>query len=118
MQEADTHIAGTSCVDYSPRGTQGGDRGPTFVAFLAWIGMRLELQEAIIVHENVQQFDPAALVAYLGCLYYVDSAVLNPEREGWPVARVRRYTILRHKFKTTACRCSWMLGLTLKNRTQ
>ena len=101
VQPCKAHIAGSSCVDYSARGLCMGNDGPTFLAFLCWIAMRLLLQEEIIVHENVEGFSTSTLLLYLGHLYEAVSVILSPTFFGWGCSRNRRYTILRHKKKTS-----------------
>lgn len=46
----------------------------------------------------------------LGGLYHVESYLLDPFYNGWPVHRVRRYTILRHRYKTKAFISPWTLS--------
>ena len=48
------------------------------------------------------QFDNAALCDALGDLYSIQCVVLDPSSLGWPVVRKRKYSLLRHKFKTGA----------------
>ena len=52
------------------------------------------------MQENVVQFEPAIIDGILGHLYSCDSVVLDPHEFGWPIARRRRYTILRHRGKS------------------
>ncbi len=110
-ESADVHTAGTMCTDYSPRGLRNKENGRCFIMFLAWCGQRIELQEPVIIHENVTEFDTAWLLLMLGVLYHIESTLLSPETCGWPVRRQRRYTILRHKCKTRAFLCPWTLVL-------
>ena len=109
MVESDLHIAGSPCVDYSPRGARGAENGHAYSCFLIWVAKRILLQEAIIIHENVREFQPGTLLAFLGQLYHVESTLLNPQNQGWPIARCRRYTILRHRYKTRCFRSPWKL---------
>lgn len=99
--EAALHIAGTSCVDYSDRGEQAKEEGPTVPHTMCWCCMRAMLQEAYIIHENVEAFDPKLLKDCLGMWYEVDSTVIDcGVLLAWPCSRLRRYTILRHKTKS------------------
>ena len=54
------------------------------------------------MQENVPQFDPSILDGVLGHIYHHESSVLDPFDYGWPVARRRRYSVLRHRCKTGA----------------
>jgi site-specific DNA-cytosine methylase len=100
--EATIHVAGTPCTDFSSRGTQNGVMGKSFVFFLAWIGMRIMLQESVVIQENVTQFCTDTLMSLLGHLYCFQIVELCPTQLGWPVARMRRWTVMRHKYKTGA----------------
>ena len=64
--------------------------------------MRLLLQEEVVVQENVEMFDTSVLEDLLGGVYHVDIALLSPVDFGFPIARPRKYTVCRHKFKTKA----------------
>eukprot|EP00438_Fugacium_kawagutii_P029199 Skav203080 [mRNA] locus=scaffold2182:149729:151098:+ [translate_table: standard] len=99
-EEADLHIAGTSCVDYSVRGDRAADEGPTLPHTMCWLCMRAMLQEAYLLHENVELFNPELLLACLGAWYDLESFVIDCSELGWPVARKRRFSILRHKVKS------------------
>ncbi len=101
------HMAGTPCVDFSLRGLGLGELGECFLCFLAWASARREQQEQVILQENVKEFPDSLLVRVLGDMYYVDSALLNPSEFGFPVERVRKYVILRHKLKTVAFSSPW-----------
>ena len=65
--EAHVHIAGTCCQDHSDFGSQRGLQGKGAAALLAWIGLRLLLQEPEIIQENVKSFPPVILLLLLGC---------------------------------------------------
>lgn len=102
VSSARLHVAGTPCTDYSLKGGQLREAGLTFILFLAWCAQRLLLQEDILIQENVPQFPVALLVKFLGSLYYVETAILAPFDLGWGVQRKRRWTVLRHRYKTKA----------------
>ena len=55
---AHCHIAGTCCQDHSDFGLQRGLQGKGASALLAWLGLRLLLQEPQIIQENVKSFPP------------------------------------------------------------
>ena len=78
--------------------------GHHLVYFLAWVALRLLLQEPVIIQEKVPAFDVGLLVRFFGALYYIESVVLDPAQFGWPVRRTRRWTIMRHKSKTMGSR--------------
>ena len=99
---SDIHCAGTPCTEYSPKGLREAEGGKTYAAFLTWAGQRLEAQEEVIIQENVQQFPVEQLQAVLGQLYFIESVVLSPRMVGWPVERKRRWSVLRHRYKTKA----------------
>eukprot|EP00438_Fugacium_kawagutii_P020454 Skav206759 [mRNA] locus=scaffold167:274561:284256:- [translate_table: standard] len=100
VEEADIHVAGTPCTDYSVKGEMEEEDGKTFQLFLIWIALRLRLQEKIILQENVGRFPVALLRKYLGHLYEIESIILSPAELGWGVERKRRWTVLRHRYKT------------------
>ena len=97
---AHIHIAGTPCTDFSTRGSLQGLEGKTTEHLFAWIGHRLLLQEPFIVQENVLGFVTSVLVETMGHLYSIEVIVLDPTLLGWPVARQRKYTLMKHKGKT------------------
>jgi site-specific DNA-cytosine methylase len=99
-RRAKLHIAGTPCVDFSTRGLQAKENGPTLVFLLCWIAMRIMLQEMLVIQENVADFTTNLLLQWLGHLYHIDVCILCPSACGWPVARRRKYTVLRHRYKT------------------
>ena len=106
------HIAGTPCVDYSSRGTLDKAEGKTHQHLYAWAGMRATLAEPVVVQENVENFSTAELQKLLGHLYHLDTsdaALLSPDQYGWPIARCRKWTILRHRYKTMAWAGPWSI---------
>lgn len=113
---ASIHIAGTPCADFSVKGNQMAELGPTFVLFLCWCAQRLLLQESILIQENVHQFKVELLFRMLGKLYHVDtseSVTFGPQELGWGVQRQRRWTVPRHKYKTRAWRCPFNIFASL-----
>ena len=101
VSEADLHIGGTPCVDFSARGQQDQLDGKTTTALLAFVAMRKELQEPFFVQENVPSFPDEFLSSMLSDIYELQSCVIDPECTfGWPVARRRKYVVGRHKTKT------------------
>ena len=106
---ADVHIAGTPCVAYSPRGSGLGLEDRTVLVYLAWCSQRRLLEEPWIVQENVEGFDTEHLRSMLGDKYEIVYCILNPSSFGWPVQRVRKYHVMRHRDKTTPFSCTFHL---------
>eukprot|EP00439_Symbiodinium_sp_Y106_P077232 s273_g16.t1 len=109
VSEADLHIGGMPCVDFSARGQQGQLDGPTTTALLVFIAMRRDLQEPFFIQENVASFLDEFFWSMLSDLYELQSCVIDPESTfGWPVARRAKFVVGRHKTKKQ-CRgiCDW-----------
>ncbi|CAE7293769.1 unnamed protein product [Symbiodinium microadriaticum] len=101
VSEADLHIGGTPCVDFSSRGQQDQLGGRTTTSLLAFVAMRREVQEPYFVQENVPSFPDEFLSSMLSDLYELQSCVIDPECTfGWPVSRRRKYVVGRHKTQT------------------
>ena len=98
-EPADIHLAGTPCTDFSSRGNMQGFMGKTATHFFAWLAQRLRIQEPIIIQENVAGFITDVLQQAAGHLYDVQCVLLDPYQLGWPIGRVRKYTIMKHKIK-------------------
>jgi site-specific DNA-cytosine methylase len=105
LREATIEVAGTPCQEFSSKGLGTAEHGANMLSFLIWIAIRLLLQNAIIIHENVEKFPLMLLTMFLAPFYFLDGIVLEGHRLGWPTARTRRWTVLRHKVKTMAFRC-------------
>ena len=99
---ADLHAAGTPCTDWSMRGLMQKANGSTWKSFLCWTARRWDFQEPVVLQENVQGFDAGVLNHYLGEIYFVSIAVIDPNSLGMPIARPRQYCVLRHRWKTGA----------------
>ena len=102
--EADVHVAGTPCVDFSPRGKCEGALGKTIQHFYCWIAMRRDFQEKFILQENVKGFETKLIADCLEDIYYIHIVILDPHQCGWPISRCRKFTVLRHKLKTGVMR--------------
>ena len=100
VESADLHIAGTPCTDFSARGHQLGLEGPTTGLLFCWLILRILLQDKYVLQENVVSFVTDVIAAVLGRLYFIDQIVLDAKCLGWPVSRKRKYTLLRHRYKT------------------
>lgn len=79
------HIAGTPCAAFSLQGLQLGASDPRIVFFMCWVALRLALQEAEIIQENVRQFPTSLIARFLGGLYFIDYAIIDPTELGWRV---------------------------------
>ena len=101
LSTAKVHIAGTPCTDFSKQGKEMKLAGVTMLYLLAWIALRLALQEPVIVQENVTEFPTAILTEYLGRYYFIDTCTEDSMSFGWPSRRNRRWIIMRHRAKTT-----------------
>ena len=94
------HCAGTSCTAFASIGKQLGIRDATVLPFMAWICLRIILQEPVILHENSTRFPLELLQRFLGHLYWIDSSNIEASDYGAPVRRERKITRLYHKQKT------------------
>lgn len=100
MQPARRHVAGTPCTDHSSMGKREGQDGKTAICYLAWVGLRLALQEPIIVQENVTSFKIAYLSEFFAEMYYMDYSAESACDFGWFNKRARQFVVMRHKTKT------------------
>ena len=71
----------------------------TTVYLLAWLALRLLLQEQWVTQENVPGFDVGILNDYLGEVYHIDVAVQDCFDLGWASCRSRQWVVMRHKVK-------------------
>lgn len=97
-------MAGSPCTDHSLIGQGAALDGLTCIFFLIWVALRLVLQEAVIIHENVINFPIQHLKEFLP-MYHIDASNENSCWYGWPVRRMRMYAICRHKLKVSMWRC-------------
>ena len=116
LAETDVHSAGTPCRDFSSQGLQEGLNGAHTIYLLCYIGLRMLLQEAVCIQENVKQFTTQVFHDFLGHIYHVDvedhclcekgslTVVEDAQDFGFVGARVRKYIIMRHKVKTIRAR--------------
>ena len=89
---ANIHCAGTPCTAHSTIGLQEREQARSWAHFVIWIGMRLLLQEPILIQENVPGFPRHLLVQYLP-MYHWEFVVLNPLQLGWPIKRDRQWAV-------------------------
>lgn len=124
VRSARRHIAGTSCKPYSRKGSQMSQGDPETLFTLAWLGMRLTLQEPIIVSENVKTTGPGSatlatiarhdgmkglpvqdaglgnlVIRFLDAHYWMETTILDPALLGFPFSREREFIVMRRKVK-------------------
>ena len=73
----------------------------------SFCGMRRLLQEPICIQENVENFESDLLAIHLGDLFHISVELISPHQYGFPVLRPRKWTILRHKYKTNSWSSPW-----------
>ena len=99
---AGVHIAGTPCTAHSPIGLLEKEQSMPFAHFIIWLGMRLMIQEPIIVQENVLAFPRNFLAQYLP-MYAWEFVALNKLELGWPIKRDRQWAVCRPKHHVASC---------------
>lgn len=60
--------------------------------FLIWAGIRIQIQEPIVILENVVRF-PRWLLSELLNMYYMGYVILSPSKFGWPISRERQFCV-------------------------
>eukprot|EP00435_Cladocopium_sp_Y103_P030918 s722_g7.t1 len=93
------HTAGTSCIAYAPNGNMKGVRDVSILPFLAWIGLRIKLQEPILLHENSKRFPVSIMQRLLGHIYHIDDTDVDALVYGGVVRRERKLTRFVHREK-------------------
>ena len=121
------HLAGTSCRPWSRKGVGLGSGDPEILYTLAWIGLRLMLEDTEIVSENVKTVGAAGLgsfvasaaradnegdenpvmdaglgnlfLRFLAPMYHLETTVLDPSMIGDPFSRDREFVKMYHKVK-------------------
>ena len=83
LQTSMSHTAGSSCTAHSKQGKQLAFADRNAIHFLAWAGMRLEVQEAEITLENVAEFPTSVLERLLGPAYFIEAHVMDPRTFGF-----------------------------------
>ena len=92
-------MTGTTCTAFASIGKQLGIRDVTILPFLAWCGLRLLLQEPVLIHENSVRFPGWILRRFLGHLYDIQEVHVDAARYGVPVRHERKYTLLVRRTK-------------------
>ena len=85
MEYSQEHTAGSSCTAHSRQGKKLSLGDKNVVHCLAWCGMRLEIQEASITLENVQDFPSELLFRLLAPVYQIQYELLDPRSYGFLV---------------------------------
>jgi hypothetical protein len=83
LRASKRHSAGSSCTAHSRQGKQLALADRNVVHLLAWIGLRVEVQEQELDLENVDAFPTAVLDRMLGHLYHIEPVQLDPRMFGW-----------------------------------
>jgi site-specific DNA-cytosine methylase len=97
---ADCNVTGTPCQDFAPNGNRQGVSGPQWPTFMAWATLVMALDIAIVVHENVPQFNVQALISVFSSKYIIYSFIVDCSDVGfYLISRKRRFTIMYHKAK-------------------
>ena len=120
LKPAKRHKAGTSCKPYSKKGSQLGQVDPEVIFTLAWIALRLELQEPVVLSENVKTTGQRGisraldvsdngvvcdaglgnlLLRFLSPIYHMECVILDPTFYGYPMSREREFILMIHKQK-------------------
>ena len=91
----------TTCVDFSQVGGGRGMVGRSMRQFAAWKRERLKMhalgKEALVWHECVPEFPAETMFDDFAGTHHVVSLLVDPRLFGWPVRRIRRFTILIDK---------------------
>ena len=99
LKVADRHVAGTPCVAFSKRGQQLAAGDPSVLHALAWVALRVLLQEADVTQENVPAFPKELLSRFLLKFYWIDQFQADAVSFGVPQGRLRQYLRFRHRAK-------------------
>ena len=97
---SDIDTSGSPCQDWSSAGLGLGVEGKRIHICLAWARFHLLWETAIVIHENVTNFDIQLLHHFMGHMYHIFAVVCGPDDVGFPFCRRRRlYVALVHKVK-------------------
>ena len=84
-------IAGSSCVERSPLGSQVGDAGDTIVVLLVWAARVRETRPVLFMHENHKNLGLEVFNFWFRDLYQLYAiSSCSPSWHGWPVNRPGR----------------------------
>ena len=91
------HTAGTCCTGHSSQGKKLRTQDVTIIYQICFMALRLEMEEAEVVQENVESFPVAELIGrFMSQAYFIDQEILDPLFYGMPVSRRRLYVKLFH----------------------
>jgi site-specific DNA-cytosine methylase len=97
-EQADLHIAGSPCQDFSCLGSRSQINGKRNRPFFSWCRHRLHLREPFVLHENVVSFGLQHLATCLSAEYAVVKRFeLCATMFGWASKRRRQFVILVHR---------------------
>lgn len=99
LRGAKRHIAGTSCVGFSQKGTGLMLADPSIIHTLCWIALRLLLAEADVTQENVPRCPVQLFARFMQKVYYVDVVKTDSVLFGIAAARERQFIRFRHRAK-------------------
>lgn len=104
LVQADVHLAGVSCTDWSSMGLQNKENGTQIPAILVWAPQRLLLLDPVVLVENVPQFKQSMLEDLLGEAYDIVSIPLCNTMFGMPGSRRRPYLLLTRRASHRLCK--------------
>ena len=115
MKHSKRHVAGTSCKPWSVKGSGLAAADPEIVFTMAWLGLRIMLEDDEVLSENVKSPSSTStssgdssvvdaglgnlLLRFLSPLYHMETTVLDPSMIGDPFSRQREFVKMRHKVK-------------------
>ena len=96
------HFAGFPCTAHSSLGTKLMWRDPTMIFVMAWAGIVLLAQHAVICVENVPGVEYIITACFRRFYLIDDKSYVLPTTFGFKINRTREYFILRHELKCGA----------------
>ena len=97
---SDIDTSGSPCQDWSAAGLRLGVDGKNIHLLLSWMRRHMLWQTAVVIHENVPNFDIGLLHHFMGHMYHIFAVTCGPEDVGFSFCRRRRlYVALVHKQK-------------------
>lgn len=99
LRVARRHIAGTSCVGFSQKGSGLMLADPSIVHTLCWIALRLHCCEADITQENVARCPVDLFSRFMAGVYFIDRVKMDAVQFGIACGRERQFIRFRHRSK-------------------
>lgn len=99
LRGAKRHIAGTSCVGFSQKGTGLMLSDPSIIHTLCWVALRLLLAEPDVTQENVTRCPVDLFARFMQKDYYIDVTKMDSVQFGIAAARERQFIRFRHRAK-------------------